>query len=595
MPATNDDYIRPFGPNAPWNIPVADLPLAENSEELASKLWNDSYTDRELRNFNINNTSYTYPVYEVTEDTPYFPVVDKNGWGNLGGKEIPFDPSWKPAPGSDAQIIILDPATGREWNLWQAEFDGDSVNVSNGNLVPGSYFEKEDGFSSSRGVGIQYSAMLVRPEEVAQGVIEHALSMPIRNTSGSEFVAPGTKLEFPGVRPDGIPEGTRFALDVTDEQIDAHLASLPDSVPDITKSSLKTIMVAMRDYGWFITDTAGSAHIQLESTTTAQKEWEELGMIDRDVGGAVYPRDALDGLIRESRIVAFVPSDQYPAPSEEEDASPGDDLGPIPPDTDEVPGAVPPADSTDEPGDEPATEGEQPSDAVPPPPESADPPPEDDPEAIPSDEEEAPGAVPPADSTDEPGDEPTTEGEQPSDAVPPPPEDDPEPLPSDEEEAPGAVPPADSTDEPDDEPATEGEQPSDALPPPPEAADPPLEDDLDPIPVTEDDLPDSVPPADPVDQPTDEPPRKGPKFSEGRKGIFEKIMDMFRRIFDRDSDDRDPSTDVPEVKMATSRKSLVDDDSAALTNILPIVHVMEHQDLSKYEEAEDDCMEDMFS
>jgi hypothetical protein len=312
MPVANDTYVRPFGPNAPWNIAVADLPLAENSEELASQLWNDSYTDRELRNFNINNTSYTYPVYEVTEDTPYFPVVDKNGWGNLGGKEIPFDPSWKPAPGSDAQIIILDPATGREWNLWQAEFDGDSVNVSNGNLVPGSYFEKEDGFSSSRGVGIQYSAMLVRPEEVAQGVIEHALSMPIRNTSGSEFVAPGTKLEFPGVRPDGIPEGTRFALDVTDEQIDAHLASLPDSVPDVTKASLKTIMVAMKDYGWFITDTAGSAHIQLESTTTAQEEWEALGMIDKDSGGSVYPRDALDGLITQSRIVAFVPSDEYP-------------------------------------------------------------------------------------------------------------------------------------------------------------------------------------------------------------------------------------------------------------------------------------------
>jgi hypothetical protein len=319
------DYVRPFGPNAPWNIPVDDLPLAENSEELASKLWNDSYTDRELRNFNINNTSYTYPVYEVTENTRYFPVVDKNGWGNLGGKMIPFDPSWKPAPGSDGQIIILDPATGREWNLWQAEFDGDSVNVSNGNLVPGSYFDKEDGFSPSRGVGIQYSAMLVRPEEVAQGVIEHALSMPIRNTSGSEFVAPGTKLEFPGVRPDGIPEGTRFALDVTEEQIDRHLASLPSSVPDVTKASLRTIMIAMKDYGWFITDTAGSAHIQLESTTSAQKEWEALGMIDRDYGGGVYPRDALDGLITQSRIVAFVPSDEYPPRPDDVDSTPGDD------------------------------------------------------------------------------------------------------------------------------------------------------------------------------------------------------------------------------------------------------------------------------
>jgi hypothetical protein len=344
MPIATDSYVRPFGPNAPWNIPVADLPRAGNSDELAAKLWNDSYTDRELRNFNINNTWYTYPVYEVTENTRYFPVIDRNGWGNLGGTRIPFDPSWRPAPGSDAQIIILDPATGREWNLWQASFDGRSVTVSNGNLVPGSYFDKEDGFSSSRGIGIQYSAMLVRPEEVAQGVIQHALSMPIRNTSGSEFVAPGTKLEFPGVRPDGIPTGTRFALDVSYEDIDAHLARLPASVPDVTKASLRTIMVAMKDYGWFITDTSGSTHIQLESTTTAQKEWEALGMIDRDYGGAVYPRDALDGLITRSRIVAFVPSDQYPPRSDDEGPLPDDQLYPIPPPESVPPKELPPDD-----------------------------------------------------------------------------------------------------------------------------------------------------------------------------------------------------------------------------------------------------------
>ncbi|AZQ65910.1 hypothetical protein EF888_01430 [Silicimonas algicola] len=370
MPVANDAYVRPFSPDAPWNIPVAGLPRAENSEELASKLWDDSYTDREVRNFNINNTSYTYPVYEVTEDTPDFPVVDRNGWGNLGGTRIPFDPSWEAAPGSDAQIIILDPATGREWNLWQAEFDGNSVNVSNGNLVPGSYFDNEEGFAPSRGVGIQYSAMLVRPEEVAQGVIEHALSMPIQNTSGSEFVAPGTKLEFPGVRLDGIPEGTRFALDVSYDDIDAHIARLPDSVSDVTANSLRTIMVAMKDYGWFITDTAGSAHFQLESTTSAREEWEELGMIDKDYGGAVYPRDALDGLMTESRIVAFVPSDQYPTPADDDEAIPEDDLIPLPPgeDEDDAPDSAQPADPVDTPAPTDEDEG-TPSEPFEPPPE----------------------------------------------------------------------------------------------------------------------------------------------------------------------------------------------------------------------------------
>ena len=262
------EYTRPFGPNAPWNIRVAGLPVDEDSDHLAELLWNDSSPDRADRNFNINNTSYTYPVYEISDDTPFYEVVDRNGWGNLGGTKIPFDPSWKAAPGSDGQIIILDPETGREWDLWQASFNGSKVVISNGNLIKGeggsdSYFEREVGFFGSRGVGIPYLAMLVRPEEVAAGKIEHALSMPIQSTSGTAYVAPGVKIEFPD-HPAGIPEGTRYALDVSYADIDQHLASLPSSVSDVTKASLRTIMVAMKDYGWFITDTAGGTHLQLE-------------------------------------------------------------------------------------------------------------------------------------------------------------------------------------------------------------------------------------------------------------------------------------------------------------------------------------------
>ncbi|GKY88156.1 calcium-binding protein [Sinisalibacter aestuarii] len=314
----DSEYIRPFGPNAPWNIPISKLEIDPDSDHLAKLLWNDSFTDRPERNFNINNTSYTYPVYEVTEDTKYYKVKDLNGWGNLGGEYIPFDPSWKAAPGSDAQIIILDPATGREWDLWQASFNGSVVTISNGNLVTGyggsdSYFEREVGFEPSRGAGIQYLAMLVRPEEVAQGRIEHALSMPIRNTSGAEFVSPATKIEFEGMRLNGIPEGTRFALDVTYAEIDRHLASLPDDVPQVTIDSLRVIMVALKEYGWFITDTAGSTHFQLESTTSAKAEWAALGMIDTQYNDFnTYPRDALDGLLTKERIVAYAPSELYP-------------------------------------------------------------------------------------------------------------------------------------------------------------------------------------------------------------------------------------------------------------------------------------------
>ncbi|MBW2458255.1 MAG: hypothetical protein JRI68_27370 [Deltaproteobacteria bacterium] len=71
--------------------------------------------------------------------------------------------------------------------------------------------------------------------------------------------------------------------------------------------------VALRDYGWFITDTAGSAKFQLEAQESAMDEWVALGLEAYEASDThEYPRDLLDGLITEARIYALVPSDQYP-------------------------------------------------------------------------------------------------------------------------------------------------------------------------------------------------------------------------------------------------------------------------------------------
>jgi hypothetical protein len=305
LPQVSADYVRPYGPTAPWNIPVNGLKRHAQSDYFGGLLWNDAPSARP-GNFNLSFDEYTYPVYDAREATGLYPVRTTSN-SNINGGTIPWNPAWKPAPGSDAQAIVLDPATGREWNLWQTAFDGTTIHASNGSLVPGSYFTRTDGWRPSRGVGIQYLAMLVRPEEIAQGRIEHALSMPIRNTSGEFFVAPATKLEHPGRGP-GIPEGMRFALDVTDAQIAAWLDSMPAGVSQQTRNSARIIAEALRNYGWFITDTSGGAHFQFEAMVSAGNEWTALGL-------GPGAQDLLDGLITRDRIYAIVPSDKYPTVS----------------------------------------------------------------------------------------------------------------------------------------------------------------------------------------------------------------------------------------------------------------------------------------
>jgi hypothetical protein len=302
----SSNYRRPYGARAPWNVPVNGLRRHPESDRYVDMLWFKA-SDRP-GNFNIRMHDYTYPVYSTSDATGLYPVETE--WpSNLDGELIPWNPAWRPAPGIDAQVIVLDEANGKEWNLYRVEtpFSG-VVRATNASLVPGDYRTKVDGFAPSRGIGIQYLAMLVRPEEIVQGRIEHALSMPIRNPSGQYFVPPATKLEEATGKV-GIPEGMRFAIDVTDAEIEDWVSSL--EVPAPQRDAARVVARALRDYGWFITDLSGSAGFQFEASVSAAADWERIGLGTIRRGYNEYPRDLLDGLITRDRLYAIVDSEEY--------------------------------------------------------------------------------------------------------------------------------------------------------------------------------------------------------------------------------------------------------------------------------------------
>src|SRR3954453_5903379 len=63
--ATRADYVRPFGADAPWNVPVAGLPQAPQSGTYVEKLWSEG--SNQPGNFNLSFDSYTYPVYDARQ------------------------------------------------------------------------------------------------------------------------------------------------------------------------------------------------------------------------------------------------------------------------------------------------------------------------------------------------------------------------------------------------------------------------------------------------------------------------------------------------------------------------------------------------
>lgn len=294
--STSGGYDRPFGENAPWNVAVKGLQVDPNSAHLADLFYNHA-SDRP-GNFNLN-LNEGFAVYSAKDATGMF-KVDTSYSTNIDGKTIPWNPSWKAPDTSDGKVIVLDPDTGREWDLWQTKFDGSTVHAVNGSLVPGDYHTYEGGNMPSRGAGIEYLAGLVRPEELAAGKIEHALAMTISNTDGDRFVAPATKLEHPENPSGGIPEGTRFALNVTDAQIDSWTKTLPVAWQD----EGHVIATALRDYGWFITDTSGgAASFEFEDKASAGTDYHNMGIADAG--------NMLDGLMHQSQIYALTSADHY--------------------------------------------------------------------------------------------------------------------------------------------------------------------------------------------------------------------------------------------------------------------------------------------
>jgi hypothetical protein len=270
------------------------MPPHPDSAALVSKLWRASA-------ITVTTRDYTYPVYYAAQATATYTVKCRYpDWGNLHGKTIRWNPAWKPSHGFysgnddyDNQVIVLDPATGREWNLWQVKAP-DTVNrilrCGSASLVPGSYWTKTDGFKPPRGCGIQCFAMLTTAAEVRDGAIRHALSMPTRGIDKTAYVPPATKTDGGTAAyavAGGIPMGTRFALRVTDAELAAWAAG---------RQSALVIGRAVRDYGLIVTDNAGATHVQLEDRKSAGAAWDALGL--------TYPRDLLRGLVREDRLYA---------------------------------------------------------------------------------------------------------------------------------------------------------------------------------------------------------------------------------------------------------------------------------------------------
>ncbi len=288
---------RPYTDDSAWNTPIRPgAAIDPHSREMVATIDGPLTSDP---------NQFSYPVYSIDAVTPRFVVpatkypwtiVDDHGGATTAEEAtVAIPPDARQSTGSDGQMIILDPATGTEWDLWQARRQGDGWVVANGSV----YNVRLDGMPptyGSRGAGIPYLAGLIRPWEIAAGRIDHAIAFAYPLTAKKRCVWPASKTDGDDLAAFALPEGVRLRLDPGLGEADFERLGL--------NRTGRIIARALQEYGMILVDGSGRPKIYAENTADnpyASVKWSHPSLALQADTVSPIPLDRFDVLALPDR------------------------------------------------------------------------------------------------------------------------------------------------------------------------------------------------------------------------------------------------------------------------------------------------------
>jgi hypothetical protein len=161
-------------------------------------------------------------------------------------------------------MAVLDPTRGCEYDFWLAKRSGSGWTA--GGVARLGLNGRGVTTNGARAAGFGLGAGLIRPEELAIGVIDHALVFAYPTVRKGMIVAPATGGSGPSRAEGAIPYGARVQLDPTLNLNDLGLNPWQ-----------RTIAEALQRYGMILGDVGGtlSLYAQHNATTSVPYPWGE--------------------------------------------------------------------------------------------------------------------------------------------------------------------------------------------------------------------------------------------------------------------------------------------------------------------------------
>ncbi|MGI9020542.1 MAG: hypothetical protein ACR2G3_07525 [Solirubrobacterales bacterium] len=250
---------EPYSATSPFNVPLAEVaPDRGRSQAVASRLAGFGPGPQIAVGVAETSADFDHPIYFSRQGDPAYEIScaqECEGEGRTVRVPIPAEP----AGGSDAHMAVIEERTGLEYDLYGVRDRAPGGGVLRVALAGVTTYSgpRADGLgSNATAAHFGLAAGIIRPGELAQGQIDHALAIVVECTNG-RFVPPA---EGPGVgrscasigqSPAGAPAlGEHIYLEMSDEEIDG-LEAAPWQ---------QAILLAMARYGMYVEDTGATAN-----------------------------------------------------------------------------------------------------------------------------------------------------------------------------------------------------------------------------------------------------------------------------------------------------------------------------------------------
>jgi hypothetical protein len=262
------ECARFFGPGSVWNVPLSpSAPLDPDSSAVTADLLRKLDEGvRSGRPATINTLDYAPALYTVDATQPRVPVLldrpEEAPDLARAFAAVPLPAAARPAPGTDSELVVWQPATDTLWEFWRlrrengewhASWGGQLNHVSTG---PGHFGPPHPAWGATAS-SLPLAGGMITPAELRRGRIDHALAMAIPAPRAGKFSLPAQRTDGFSECEHAAPEGARFRLDPS---LDVSSLGLEPAVAALARAAQR--------YGIYVRDRSESVSFYAQSAVS---------------------------------------------------------------------------------------------------------------------------------------------------------------------------------------------------------------------------------------------------------------------------------------------------------------------------------------